>query len=327
MTDASLQRAWTSRILHRMAPAALITLLLLVAVGCERERQTARPAQIIDASHVTIVAWLDATSPCQQGTIEILRDIESEFPARVSVQIVDIARGEGRERWEQSELDAMAIVIDGNTCVSWGEGDSRRTVSFLHPAGFAWTHEDLRAAVQAALDGRLRSADPAEAEGVRLMEVSVRGQSIRVGDEGNETGQLIIRDTIALEITQSRGDLAPGQRVSAAADALNEVLQKPFTPNQLVLVRGEDDEIALMVGDVQVLVATPADVDEEAESPEALARQWRRAVREALVDAALSRPPAPEPEPEPLPEIPADEPQTPTNDPGELLLDPLRPGS
>jgi hypothetical protein len=317
----------TSRILHRIAPAALITLLLILTVGCEEKQPTVQTPELIDGSHVQIVAWLDAGSPCQQGTIEILRDLEDEYPARLSAQIVDITRGEGRERWEQSQLDSMAIVIDGNTTVSWGEGDSRRTVSFLHPAGFAWTHEDLRAAIEAALDGKLRSADPAEAEGVRMMEVTVRGQSIRVGDEGDETGQLIIRDTIVLEITEPRDDLAPGQRVSAAAEALNRALQKPFTPNQLMLVRGEDDEVILMAGDAQVLVATPADVREDAESAEALARQWRRVVRQALVDAALHRPPAPKPEPEPLPEPPEDEAQTPENDPGELLLDPLQPGS
>lgn len=326
MTEALSQPSRTLRALHTTASGALI-LLLIVTNGCERQQQTVRPPELIDASHMQIVAWLDANSPLQQGTIELLRGLEEEYPARLSAQIVDITRGEGRKRWEESDLDAMAIVIDGNTTVSWGEGDSRRTVSFLHPAGFAWTHADLRAAVDAAMQGKLRSADPAEAEGVRPVEMTLRGQSIRVGDEGGETGQLIVQDRVLLEVTQPRAELAPGQRVAAAANALNEVLQKPFTPNRLKLTRGEGDEVILMAGEAKVLVVTPADVARSDGSPEALAHRWRHALRLALIEAALNRPDAPGPEREPMPESPEDEAQTPANDPGELLLDPLRPGS
>jgi len=168
------------RALHRAAPIALIVIIGLIG-GCERKAQQPPPPEPIDGSHVQISAWLRTTSPCQQGTIELLRDLEDAMPARVSARIIDISTAEGRERWQEHGLDAVAIEINGNITVTWGEGDSRRTVSFMHPPGFAWTHEDLRAAVEAALEGELRPADPAEAEGVRLMDVSVRGQSIRVG--------------------------------------------------------------------------------------------------------------------------------------------------
>lgn len=313
------------RALHRAAPIALIVIIGLIG-GCERKAQQPPPPEPIDGSHVQISAWLRTTSPCQQGTIELLRDLEDAMPARVSARIIDISTAEGRERWQEHGLDAVAIEINGNITVTWGEGDSRRTVSFMHPPGFAWTHEDLRAAVEAALEGELRPADPAEAEGVRLMDVSVRGQSIRVGDEGAETGQLIVQDQIVLEISGPRDDLAPGQRVTAAADALKTVLEKPFTPNQLTLKR-VDGDVAMMVGEERLLTATEADAEAKEMSPEGLAAQWRFALREALIAAALERPAAPEPEPQPVPESEPEPSDPSTENPEQPLTNPLQPTS
>lgn len=302
MTEASSRGGTTARILHRAAFVALITVMAMTA-GCRREAEQPPSPQPIDASHVQITAWIDAESPCQRATIRLLHELEEEAPDRLDVRIIDVATQEGRARLEEHGLDATAIEIDGYTTLAWGEGDSRRIVTFMHPAGFTWTHPDLRAAVEAALQGKLEPADPAEAEGVRLMDISVRGQSIRVGDQGEETGQLVIQDQIVLEITTPRGDLAPGQRVAAAANALSEVLQKPFTPNQLGLKR-VDDGVAVMASDRQLLIATPADVGAEDTSPDQLAAQWRLAIRQALIEAALQRPDAAEPEPQPVPAEP-----------------------
>lgn len=293
MAEASVRGNHCAR---RPAHVALIVLILsaLLVAGCRQEaRQSPAPA-VIDGSHVELLAYLDGASPCQQGTIEMLRGLENKRPARLDVRIIDISTRRGWERWEESGLDSVALAIDGNTTVSWGEGDGRRTVTFKHPAGFTWTHEDLRAALEAALDESLVAADPAEAEGVRLMDVSVRGQSIRVGDNGSETGQLVIGEQIVIDIQKPRGDLAPGQRVTIAADTLKEVLQEPFTPNQLALKR-IDAGMALMAGGRQLLVVTEADVSDEDTTVKLVAERWRRALREALISAALERPNAPDP--------------------------------
>lgn len=323
MNEAYARGASPARVLHRAAPIALFALLVAMT-GCRHEAEQPQPPPILNDSNVRIVAWLEAESPCQQGTVEVLRDLEAKHPARVRVKIVDIGTPQGHERWEASGLNAMAIEIDGHTTVTWGEGDSRRTVSFMHPAGFTWTHEDLRAAVDAALAGELQPADPAEAEGVRLMDVRVRGQSIRVGDEGRETGQLIIQDQIVFEITQKQNDLGPGKRVSAAADALNRVLQEPFTPNRLRLKR-EEKGIALMAGEAQVLLVTEADTAGQEISPLQLAERWRRAVREALIDAALKRPEPAELQPEPIPEPQEPAAPEPPDSAANAMSNPLEP--
>jgi len=302
-----------ARIPHRVVTASLLLLIILTA-GCRREIHQPEPAQIIGGSSVRVVAWLDPSSPCHQGTVRVLDDLEADFPNRVAGTIIDISTAEGLRHREQHGLDSVAIEIDGHTTVEWGEGDSRRVVTFMHPPGFAWTHADLRAAIDAALEGRLRSAEPSEAEGVRMMDVSVRGQSIRVGEEGRETAQLVIQDQIVLEISEPHEALAPGQRVASAAAALTDVLQNPFTPNQLSIER-EAYGVVLMAGVTPVLIATEADARAEETSPAGLAERWRLAGREALIAAALQRTVPPPDQPSP------DQPAS----PAEALPDALQP--
>ena len=320
MTESSPSRPRATRALRH----ATLILMLCAAVavfGCRPEPQKPRTPTVISSSHVSLLAYLDADSPCQQGTLRLLAEIESGRPERVGVTVVDINSPEGRRRWQEAGLDATAIAIDGNTTVAWGEGDARRIVSFVHPAGFAWTYNDLRAAVSAALSGQLSAADPAEAQGVRVLDVTVRGQSIRIGNEGGETGQLVIGEKIVLTTTASYGELGPGQRVSAAAETLNRVLEKPFTPNRLTL-KATDDDVAVLAAGEQVIVATQADTGDEDISPEVLAERWRREVRQALILAALQRPETP-PETE-LPPAPKP-PSEPETRPDEALRNPLAP--
>ncbi len=314
MTEASPRGCRSTRVVHRATPIAVLILVILICGG-KREPQQPITTPIINSSHVNVVAYLDVELPCQQSTVHLLRELEAENPERVRAGIIDIGAADGRRRWEEAGLDTTAIAIDGNTTVSWGEGDSRRTVSFLHPVGFSWTHDDLRAAISAALQVGLRAADAAESEGVRLVNVTVRGQSIRVGNEGAETGQLVIGERIVLELTAPRGDLSPGRRVSAAAETLTRVLQKPFTPNQLTLERVEDG-VAVLAADEQVIVATQADTSDELAMPEHLGQRWRSEMREALVEAARQRPATP-PEPAPTPDVP--------QSPDEALRNPLAP--
>ncbi len=316
MTEASPRGLRSARALHRAAPLVVLALTALIC-GCPREQQPPPITPVISSSQVSLLAYLDTNLPCHQSMVRILRELEAERPESVRVTIVDIGTGEGQRLWQDAGLDAVAIAIDGNTTVTWGEGDARRTVSFIHPPGFTWTGDDLRAAVQATLCGDLRPADPAEAEGVRLVSVTVRGQSIRVGNEGAETGQLVMGEGIVLEITAPRGEHGPGQRVSAAAETLDRVLQKPFTPNQLTL-QPADDGVALLATEEQVIVATQADTGDGEIMPQTLAKRWRSAMRQALIEAALARPatpPAPEPAPTP------DAPQS----PDEALRNPLAP--
>ncbi len=275
---------------------AAVLVFAVFVCGCQRQPRRPAPMPVPGAPEVGVTAYLQAGSPCPRATVELLRELELAHGDELRVEIVDIDdAGSGADRWRDAGFDCMAIVINGSATVSWGEGEDRRTVSFLHPAGFGWRHEDLREAIEAALAGRLSPAAPEEAEAVRLMDVNVRAQSVRVGDSGHETGQLVVDDRVVLEVTEAADDLVPGQRVTVAAEALGELLEEPFTPNQL---RTEEVEggVAVVVGDRHLLVATEADARVTGVGAQELAEAWRLAVHDALVMAALERSSVKEPE-------------------------------
>jgi len=275
-------------------PHLTVTVLAAVAVGmivgwgCPRRSRPPSPPPVLSTSGVTITAYLHGSLDCQQATIDLLHKLEAEHPGELRVEIIDIDQAEGERRWREAGLDSVAIFINGSATVTWGDDDHHRTVSFLHPPGFAWTHADLREAVAAALEHHLVPAEPAEAEAVRLVDITVRAQSVRVGTAGQETGQLVVDDQIVLEITEAAADLGPGQRVSAAAEALTEALQHPFTPNQLTTGPVEGG-VAVLAGEREVVVATDKDARSLRVQPQELADRWRLAIRDAIITAALQR--------------------------------------
>jgi hypothetical protein len=266
-------------------------LAAIALTGC-RPPPTA-PAEPVSPLHdnLIITAFVDPDSRCHQFAVDAAREVQAARPARVVVQIEDISPGgRGRHRWQAEGLDCMALMIQGMTTVSWGRGEDRRTVSFLHPPGFSWVPEDLEAAVEAATNEALRAAEPEEAEGVRPLSAEIRSRSIRVGDREQETGQLLIDNEVVLEIGHKRGELAPGQRVAVASRELQEALTCPFTPNQM-RVEPTEHGMALLAGERELLTATETDARAGNVRARALAERWRDAICEALVASALrSRP-------------------------------------
>ncbi|MGC9319718.1 MAG: hypothetical protein ACP5KN_16925 [Armatimonadota bacterium] len=203
------------------------------------------------------------------------------------LEIETISPGAPGQQWLQAQgPGCMALMIEGMTTVTWGRGEDRRTVSFLHPPGFSWVPEDLEAALQAAMSETLRPAEPEEAEGVRPLSAKVDSRSIRVGDRDEETGQLLIDNEVVLEIGQARGELAPGQRVAIAAGGLQAALECPFTPKELCIER-RDGSVALLAGDHQLLTVTEADARAAGMRARRLAERWRDLICEALVLSAL----------------------------------------
>lgn len=268
--------------------AALVLALglqaVLLASGCRPAVDDHPPAE---PPTVTVTAYLARSCPGTQDTIAQLERLGSDHPHALTVEIVDIDDAEGVRRCQEAGLDSSALVINGATTLAWGRGAERRTVSFLYPPGLAWTCADLRGAVEAGIAGELVAAAPEEARAVRLIPANVRAQAVRAGQNGAETGQLVINDQIVLEVTEPCDDLAPGQRVALAAEGLSTVLRRPFTPDQL-RIHPVEQGLGLNAGDQPLLVATAADARGGEQTVEELANEWRCAVRNALVRAALA---------------------------------------
>jgi len=107
---------------------------------------------------VKILAYINVTSGCQQPTVDLLKNLQANDP-RVQVEFVDFGDGgEGALRWQNSGHECMTIEINGSENVKFPQDDTTKVVSFRMPAGFVWTHADLEAAVQAALQGKLQPA-------------------------------------------------------------------------------------------------------------------------------------------------------------------------
>jgi len=262
---------------------AIGLLTVLAGCGCRPAVDDGPPAESPD---VMVTAYLARSCPGAQDTIAQLDSLCGEHPHALAVEIVDIDDPDGVQRWHQAGLESSALVINGATTLAWGQGAERRTVSFLYPPGLAWTCADLRGAIEAGLAGDLVAAAPEEAKAVRLIPANVRAQAVRVGHAGAETGQLVINDLIVLQVTEPLDDLAPGQRVALAAEALSAVLERPFTPDQLC-IHPVEQGLALDAGEQRLLIATEADAHAQERTVEELADGWRCAVRDALVRAAL----------------------------------------
>lgn len=262
---------------------------LILAMGCRT------PTHVDDSEEApakepvaTLTAYINITSGCQQPTVDFIRELESKHADKLAVEFVDFGDADtGSKAWKDAGLNCMTLQINGDSTVTWGEGEEKRTVTFESPVGFSWTHEALAEAVQAAIEGRLQPGSPEEAEGTRILEVKVAGRSVKVGDTGPETGQLTINDAVIVEMTQTRGELDPAERVTAAADALNRVLAKPFRPNAL-RVEQVDEGWSVMAGEETLLVVTDADAEAAQAEPEKLAQKWLTEIRQALSQAATA---------------------------------------
>lgn len=275
---------------HPMGLSGLMAVVpLIFCAGCP----TPMPVDDSEEAHpegpiATLTAYINITNGCQQPTVDFVRGLESKYGDKLAVEFVDFGDGDkGFRAWKDTGLSCMALQINGNSTVTWGEGEDKRTVTFEYPVDFSWTHEALAEAVQAAIEGRLQPGSPEEAEGPRILEVKVAGRSAKVGDSGPETGQLTVNDAVIVEITQGRGEMDPAQRVTAAAEALNRELERPFKPNTL-RVEQVDEGWAVMAGDETLLVATDADTEATQAEPKKLAETWLTKIRQALAQAATT---------------------------------------
>ena len=281
------------RVASSQTRASVLLLLgasLQLVAGCTRPT----PPEVGSEQHpgtdtgpkVTLTAYINVSSGCQEATVSFIKRLEEDCKGDLAVQFIDFGdAGEGTQAWKAAGHNCMALEINGNSTVTWGSGEEERTVTFQYPAGFTWTHEDLQAAIAAARRGELRPGDAEKAQTVGLLQAKVSGQSIRVGDGETETGQLLINGAVVVEVTRNRGDLTPAHRVTAAADALTQTLQKPFKPSALSVGEVEDGW-AVSADDKPVLVATQADAEAADTDAEKLANQWAAAIREGLVKAA-----------------------------------------
>jgi len=276
-----------------MTAIAVVALLVTGAVllpGCPGHHGS--PAGFGAASRaalppVKLLAYINVSSGCQEPTITLLQQLEDQHPDRVQLEIVDFGdEGEGEKRWKASDYDCMNIRINGSPFVRFPVGDKERIVAFQQPVGFSWTHEDLQAAVAAALDGKLEAVTEEEALAAQPeAQVDAKIVTEEVTRAGEKLARVLINERPAIVIQCAAGGKQPLQRAEAAAAVLRKWLSQPVAPNQIDRVEAEGGW-AVRVNKQVVVVATPGDAKAANGSTDQMAKKWLVGIRQGVAIAA-----------------------------------------
>ena len=218
--------------------------------------------------------------------MDFLNGLKQKYP-RLQMEMVDFGDGgEGAKRWQASGYKCMTIEINGSPYAGFPEKGTEATVAFKMPVGFYWTHEELEAAVQAALAGQLQPATEEEAKAAQppapvKAEIAVK----EITEEGKKLAQVTMNKNEAFVIAASASGKSPKARAEAAAEALQTWLANPVKPSDLT-ARKVAGGWAVMGGDKQLLVATEADAKAARTTVEGVAKKWASGLRQGLVAAA-----------------------------------------
>ncbi len=266
---------------------AVLTCIVVVAlVGCAT-REPQEPAAPAAPPPVKILAYINVSSGCQEPTIDVLKSLRKQYPDRVELELVDFGdEGRGNRRWKDSGHDCMTIEIDGSPLVKFPAGDGTKTVALRQPGGFWWTHDDLRAAVAAAVDGKLQRGTEEEAiAGQPARKVRAKVVIEEVKREGKAPARVLINERSAILFRTSSTAGSPSVRAEAAAKVIREWLDGPVKPNEI-----DRKEIsggwAVRVNGKVVAVATPADGKAAGGTPDQVAKKWLVGIRQGIAIAA-----------------------------------------
>jgi len=254
--------------------------------GCTTQR-TGEPPAPPALPPVRVLAYINVSSGCQEPTVELLKGFEKHYPGRVNVEIVDFGdQGAGNKRWKDSGHDCMTIEVDGSPLVRFPAQGKEKVVALRQPVGFWWTHEDLQAAVGAAVDGTLQRGTEEEAiAGRPPRKVEARIVTEEVKREGKTSARVLVNERSAMLFRAGSGGKSAAQRAEAAAKVLRDWTKEPITPNQID--RKETDKgWAVRVGGKVVAVATADDAKAAGGASDQLAKKWLVGIRQAVAVAA-----------------------------------------
>jgi hypothetical protein len=232
---------------------------------------------------IEVVAYINASSGCQQPTIDALKKLAAEKGGAVKLELVDFGdEGAGTAKWKADGLKCETIRINGDAMQTWEQSGKTQTVNFSWPAGYSWTYADLRGVVDAWTAGRAHVATEAEAAKVRpARKIEAKVDAVMVTKDGKTTGQLVIGERVAIRFVASAAGNGAYQRASKAADALLVWLEGPPTPPAFSRKQVKDGW-GVYIHDRLIAVATDADAKAESTTPEQLSKKWMVGVRQAM---------------------------------------------
>ena len=229
---------------------ALLAVGLLLLAGAAASGAETRGTKL------KITAYINQTWGCQQATEAVLRELDTTYGDRVSVEMVDFG-GKGRERWLGDGMKCMGVRIGDKTSAEIVYKGVVLPVRFEMPVGYQWTHDELVLAVRQRLEG-------VSARDRRPPAVEVRGQDGKAS--------LVVDGAGVLE-------LADRARVEAAAAALlrassseGGLAREGFTLSR------SDQGVTVMAKGNAVVEATAGDAAGDPSRCRKLAEKWLAAI-------------------------------------------------
>lgn len=270
--------------------AALTVAVCLVLSGCKSATKSVRDAAA-DRPPVQIKAYINVSSGCQAATVELLQQLAKDNPGRIQLELVDFGDGgEGARRWQESGYTCMTIEINGSPNVQYPSADGPKTTTFQMPAGFLWTHEELQAAVAAALEGKVKAVTADEAMASQpAQQVTVKWSAREVSDAGQTLALLTADGRPVLKLSAAVPGKSALQRAQAAAQALQQWTAKPVKLSDLVS-REAGGQWEIVAGDKVLLATTADEADAMKLTPQKLADAWLGALRHALLGPGQQSP-------------------------------------
>lgn len=111
--------------------------------------------------------------------------------------------------------------------------------------------------------------------------------------EANQPGVLVVGDRVVVTIRASVGSVTPAERAAIVNSRIEHVLSDPnLNPADLEARALPSGEFLLAVGSLPLLHVTQADAALEEQTPEAVASDWSRRLRQALIEVKPLHSPA-----------------------------------
>jgi hypothetical protein len=281
---------------------ALLALAACIFAGCAKQPppDLTKPAALPPgeqkapkAEKLKITAYINVSSGCQAETVELLNKLVTESKGQAELELVDFGSEAGEQRWRASGLSCMTLLFNGSpVCRFPGADGEPKTVVFAMPAGFSWTHDDLKEVFAALKAGKLETLTEEEARRELAPQQTRLETAIHTSKGGAE---ILLNGSPAFTITATANGKTPLERAKAAKATIDQWATSPIHPNQLTLViKGSD--ISLQANEQEIIRVTPADAAKAQETSgkahRELASDWLKAIKGAVVEASKEAPKA-----------------------------------
>lgn len=285
--------------------ALLLLSMLIIMAGCAKQPASGpeppvAPASAMDtkplppsgqpseSDKIKITAYINVTSGCQAETVELVDRLGMDYADLIDMEMVDFGSPEGEQRWRSDGMDCMGILFNDSPVLKFpGEDGKPKTVVFFMPAGFNWTHDDLKQAFAAMKTGDLEilTEEQARQELVpKPVEIHTHVRDV----DGH--GELQINGTPILTVKAEADGKTPIQRAQAAKAAIDEWTKDPVHPSQLSIAAKATGEgkggPTILAKDIKIIQITKQDAkDAGVETPKQLANEWLKPLKTSIVGA------------------------------------------